>query len=63
LSRTPLAALCSIVISISASLLAGCASSTTAPPPPPPSGNTFWLAPNGSEVVLELTTTQQTVPF
>jgi hypothetical protein len=30
---------------------------------PAAAGDTFWMAPNGSEVVLKLSTTRPTVPF
>ena len=39
----------------------GC--SDHASPPPAPSPGTFWLAPNGSEVVLKLVDSPPTVPF
>ena len=53
-----------LLVIVGAVALASCTSSSSAPPPPPPPDTkTYWLAPNGSDVVLKLTTAQPTVPF
>ena len=52
----------SLALLVAAAALAGGCGDHAAPAPPSADG-TFWLAPNGSEVVLKLTTTQPTSPF